>query len=563
MNIDTYYPYIQAVLRILCVCVFFFLLLVRSPSTYGSVTVTSTGLKLTADSADFGRPFNYGLEYMARLQYFPSDPHLCAKSERRALNDSYLPLPKMTNENYPSFIRNVFDDDLRKNIINNRLEDEDRIVVPNDGSPVAILALRGKCTYEEKALAAARLLPEGVVHFVVVYDNIQEDHLIKMAGDGKADNSILENIGLTFVSQESGLQLKRFVDWQPEDTRKNGGPHILLSSHSRFFLSFQTTFAKWAAILCLSFVCAASCLCILGSENTPSDAQVVVNEGTNPGRYRHGLRLLNEDEVKELPEVEFGTAELITRDLKKNSSNSKEKENTSDTKKSEKKDDKKKEADTVSEEEIATDPESLIKSDMSQCSKNGDLQEGAKVTATVVGPPSLRGTTVEYYHSGSCSICIEDYEPGEMIRVLPCGHAFHSDCILPWLTDRSPTCPLCKALFEVTREGDVESPGDNEDDDNASQHSLRTRTMMALGMNPPGMPPSPGEINNSNTTEQQQPTNSNPAPSRGRIQDRVLRFFGRQRNAVATPTVANSSGATTETAQSTDLQQPLLGRNEI
>ena len=28
-----------------------------------------------------------------------------------------------------------------------------------------------------------------------------------------------------------------------------------------------------------------------------------------------------------------------------------------------------------------------------------------------------------------CSICIEDFEPGERLRVLPCGHKFHTDCI--------------------------------------------------------------------------------------------------------------------------------------
>jgi len=44
-----------------------------------------------------------------------------------------------------------------------------------------------------------------------------------------------------------------------------------------------------------------------------------------------------------------------------------------------------------------------------------------------------------------CSICIDDFEPGEMIRVLPrCRHGFHTDCILPWLTERQGCCPLCK-----------------------------------------------------------------------------------------------------------------------
>ena len=45
----------------------------------------------------------------------------------------------------------------------------------------------------------------------------------------------------------------------------------------------------------------------------------------------------------------------------------------------------------------------------------------------------------------SCSICIDDFEPLEKIRLLPrCGHAFHTDCIIPWLTEKRASCPLCK-----------------------------------------------------------------------------------------------------------------------
>ena len=45
----------------------------------------------------------------------------------------------------------------------------------------------------------------------------------------------------------------------------------------------------------------------------------------------------------------------------------------------------------------------------------------------------------------TCSICIDDFEVGERIRVLPrCKHAFHTDCIMPWLTERQGCCPLCK-----------------------------------------------------------------------------------------------------------------------
>lgn len=37
-----------------------------------------------------------------------------------------------------------------------------------------------------------------------------------------------------------------------------------------------------------------------------------------------------------------------------------------------------------------------------------------------------------------------DLEPGDPIRILPCRHAFHPECIDEWLL-RSPLCPLCKS----------------------------------------------------------------------------------------------------------------------
>jgi hypothetical protein len=47
----------------------------------------------------------------------------------------------------------------------------------------------------------------------------------------------------------------------------------------------------------------------------------------------------------------------------------------------------------------------------------------------------------------TCAVCLEDFEPGDLLRALPCGHRFHTDCIDPWLTERSSACPMCKADF--------------------------------------------------------------------------------------------------------------------
>lgn len=44
----------------------------------------------------------------------------------------------------------------------------------------------------------------------------------------------------------------------------------------------------------------------------------------------------------------------------------------------------------------------------------------------------------------SCPICIEEYTKDEKVRLLPCGHVYHLECIDPWLTEKSSLCPLCK-----------------------------------------------------------------------------------------------------------------------
>lgn len=47
-------------------------------------------------------------------------------------------------------------------------------------------------------------------------------------------------------------------------------------------------------------------------------------------------------------------------------------------------------------------------------------------------------------HGSDCSICLDQIEAGERVRLLPnCGHGFHVACIDRWLAVRS-SCPTCR-----------------------------------------------------------------------------------------------------------------------
>ncbi|CAI5465969.1 unnamed protein product [Closterium sp. Yama58-4] len=45
--------------------------------------------------------------------------------------------------------------------------------------------------------------------------------------------------------------------------------------------------------------------------------------------------------------------------------------------------------------------------------------------------------------SEQCTVCLEPFQEGEMVRLLPCLHQFHSQCIDQWL-QRQANCPICK-----------------------------------------------------------------------------------------------------------------------
>ncbi|NXA11701.1 RN215 protein, partial [Sapayoa aenigma] len=53
-------------------------------------------------------------------------------------------------------------------------------------------------------------------------------------------------------------------------------------------------------------------------------------------------------------------------------------------------------------------------------------------------PPRSRACDID-----SCAVCLDQFHKSQWLRVLPCSHEFHRDCVDPWLLLQQ-TCPLCK-----------------------------------------------------------------------------------------------------------------------
>jgi len=61
---------------------------------------------------------------------------------------------------------------------------------------------------------------------------------------------------------------------------------------------------------------------------------------------------------------------------------------------------------------------------------------------------------LETGNDDQCSICMDEYGSGDQLRILPCRHRFHMECVDPWLR-QNKSCPLCK--HEVDQECTTQS----------------------------------------------------------------------------------------------------------
>ncbi|KAI7822282.1 hypothetical protein BX661DRAFT_60849 [Kickxella alabastrina] len=72
------------------------------------------------------------------------------------------------------------------------------------------------------------------------------------------------------------------------------------------------------------------------------------------------------------------------------------------------------------------------------------ITDDAAAAAAATAPEGVAETEhgEQYESARCCGICLMDYLPGDLIVDLPCSHAFHEACVLPWLKINDK-CPFC------------------------------------------------------------------------------------------------------------------------
>ena len=155
-----------------------------------------------------------------------------------------------------------------------------------------------------------------------------------------------------------------------------------------------------------------------------------------------------------LPIVKFGDQEATVpkppatdRDIEMNSS---ETPNAHETGATNDGSDAAKESEAAGRNEAAG---TSLEQPISDDKKSENPAEGAEVAAAAGHGHNADGTQED--GTLGCSICTEDFNKGEEVRVLPCNHKFHPACVDPWLLNVSGTCPLCRIdLRPATAGGD-------------------------------------------------------------------------------------------------------------
>ncbi|XP_061353335.1 E3 ubiquitin-protein ligase RDUF1-like [Gastrolobium bilobum] len=86
--------------------------------------------------------------------------------------------------------------------------------------------------------------------------------------------------------------------------------------------------------------------------------------------------------------------------------------------------------------------------------------------AAIESMPVIKIVHSHVYAELQCAVCMEPFELNCDAREMPCGHVYHSDCIVPWLSVRN-SCPVCRHELPSTAAATTAEVGDGGAGDDA------------------------------------------------------------------------------------------------
>ncbi|CAH1766081.1 1689_t:CDS:10 [Entrophospora sp. SA101] len=100
----------------------------------------------------------------------------------------------------------------------------------------------------------------------------------------------------------------------------------------------------------------------------------------------------------------------------------------------------------------------------------------------------------------SCPVCKDEFNIEEEAISLPCSHAFHEDCIKPWLK-MNGTCPVCRLSLGNQEESNNDQNGQNRNNGSGSSSNNNSSSSSSMGFrffntNLPGSYPGNQQQNN-------------------------------------------------------------------